>query len=170
MQIEVGKIPEQTLYPSKAKVVFVLLASLLFTVGGILAAIEGEQWGHLLYLIFGLTSGLGVMGMRKNTNYLKLRDHEFEVATLFRKTRIKWDDIDSFGIVSTTTYNGMSWTLVGWDYKKGVRATPIAIIGSRAHNKWQVGKDETLPDSYGLRPTHLLSLMNERLEASRSAQ
>ena len=49
----VDQIPERTLYPSRAKFVFLLLVCLLFTLGGIQAASAGEQWGHLAYLIFG---------------------------------------------------------------------------------------------------------------------
>ena len=64
--------------------------------------------------------------MKKQTNYLKLWDNEFEIATLANKRRIKWDDVDCFGIVSIDIYNGGYWTLIGWDYKKGVTAPPFA--------------------------------------------
>ena len=120
--MEVDQIPERTLYPSRAKFVFLLLVCLLFTLGGIQVASAGEQWGHLAYLIFGLSSAACVLIMRNQTNYLKLGDNEFEIATLARKRRIKWDDVDSFGLVSVYMRNLGYWTLIGWDYKKGVSA------------------------------------------------
>ena len=163
-------ILERTLYPSRAKFVFLLLFCLLFTVGGVGAASEGEQWGHLLYLIFGLSSGACVLIMRKQATYLKLGDDGFEVATLLRSRRIKWDDIDSFGIVSVDMRNLGYRTLIGWDYKEGVSAPQLAILGSTTHNKRAVGKEDTLPDNYGMKAKDLFSLMNEYLEASRAAQ
>ncbi len=163
-----NQIPERTLYPSRAKFIFLLLVCLLFTASGIWAANEGVQWGHLVYLICGLSSGACMLIMIKQTNYLKLGDNEFEVATLARKRRIKWDDVDSFGIVYVHFYGGY-WTQIGWDYKEGVSAPPLAILGSTTHSKRVVGKEDTLPDTYGMKPKDLLSLMNEYLEASRAA-
>ena len=168
--MEVDQIPERTLYPSRAKFVFLLLVCLLFTLGGIQVASAGEQWGHLVYLIFGLSSAACVLIMRNQTNYLKLGDNEFEIATLARKRRIKWEDVDSFGIVSVDIYNGGYWTLIGWDYKKGVSAPPLAILGSTTQSKRAAGKEDTLPDTYGMKAKDLLSLMNDYLEASRAAQ
>jgi len=168
--VEVDQIPERTLYPSRAKFVFLLLVCLLFTLGGIQAASAGEQWGHLAYLICGLSSAACVLIMRKQTNYLKLGDNEFEIATLARKRRIKWEDVDSFGLVSLYMRNLGYWTLIGWDYKKGVSAPPLAILGSTTQSKRVVGKEDTLPDTYGMKAKDLLSLMNEYLDASRTAR
>lgn len=108
--------------------------------------------------------------MRKQTNYLKLGDNEFEIATLAGKRRIKWEDVDSFGLASVYMSNLGYWTLIGWDYKKGVSAPPLAILGSTTQSKRVVGKEDTLPDTYGMTAKDLLSLMNEYLEASRAAQ
>ncbi|MEC7960517.1 MAG: hypothetical protein VX173_08240 [Pseudomonadota bacterium] len=142
-----NQIPERTLYPSRAKFIFLLLVFLLFTLGGIQAASAGEQWGHLVYLICGLSSAACVLIMRKQTNYLKLGDNEFEIATLAGKRRIKWEDVDSFGLASVYMRNLGYWTLIGWDYKKGVSAPPLAILGSTTQNKRVVGKEDTLPDT-----------------------
>ena len=168
--MEVNQIPERTLYSSRAKFSFLLLVCLLFTASGIWAANAGEQWGHLVYLICGLSSAACVMIMKKQTNYLKLGDNEFEIATLAYKRSIKWDDVDSFGLVSVYMRNLGYWTLIGWDYKKGVRAPPLAILGSTTQSKWAVGKEDTLPDTYGMKAKDLLSLLNEYLEASRPAR
>ena len=165
-----NQIPERTLYSSRAKFVFLLLVCLLFTLGGIQAASAGEQWGHLAYLICGLSSAACVLIMRKQTNYLKLGDNEFEIATLARKRRIKWEDVDSFGLASVYMRNLGYWTLIGWDYKKGVSAPPLAILGSTTQSKRVVGKEDTLPDTYGMKAKDLLSLMNEYLDASRTAR
>ena len=164
------QIPERTLYPSRAKFVFLLLVCLLFTLGGIQAASAGEQWGHLVYLICGLSSAACVLIMRKQTNYLKLGDNEFEIATLAGKRRIKWEDVDSFGLASVYMRNLGYWTLIGWDYKKGVSAPPLAILGSTTQSKRVVGKEDTLPDTYGMKARDLLSLMNDYLKASQAAQ
>ena len=165
-----NQITERTLYPSRTKFIFLLIVCLLFTASGIWAANAGEQWGHLVYLIFGLSSAACVLIMRKQAVYLKLGDNEFEIATLAYKRRIKWDDVDCFGIVSIDIYNGGYWTLIGWNYKKGVSVPALAMLGSRTMDKRLVGKEDTLPDSYGMKAKDLLSLMNEYLDASRAAQ
>ena len=46
----------------------------------------------------------------------------------------------------------------------------LAMLGSRTMDKRLVGKEDTLPDSYGMKAKDLLSLMNEYLDASRAAQ
>ena len=97
-------------------------------------------------------------------------DNEFEIATLARKQRIKSEDVDSFRIVSVDIRHLGHWTLIGWDYKKGVSASPLAILGSTTQSKWAVGKEDTLPDTYGMKAKDLLSLMNDDLRASRAAQ
>ncbi len=168
--MEVDQIPERTLYPSRAKFVFLLLVCLLFTLGGFQAASAGEQWGRLVYLICGLLSAACVLIMVKQKNYLRLGDNEFEIATLAGKRRIKWDDIDSFGLVSVYMRNLGYWTLIGWDYKKGISAPPLAILGSTTQSKRAVGKEDTLPDTYGMKAKDLLSQMNEYLDASRTAR
>ena len=93
---------EITFYPSKAKYLQGLSASLLFTAYGVWMAYDGESMGHFIYLMFGLLSVVFVATLLPglpDASYLKLRDDEFEFIFGFgRKQCVKWDDVDSFGV------------------------------------------------------------------------
>jgi hypothetical protein len=112
-------VSELTLHTSKAKSLLLLLASLLFTVAGVFMAQDGELMGHVSYLFFGLCSVVYVVQLITGGGYLKLRDDEFEFGFGFgRKQRIKWDDVDSFGIAVVRNLSGRyvpPTRLVGWN-------------------------------------------------------
>ena len=110
---------ELTLHTSKAKSLLLLLASLLFTVAGVFMAQDGELMGHVSYLFFGLCSVVYVVQLITGGGYLKLRDDELEFGFGFgRKQRIKWDDVDGFGIAVVRNLSGRyapPTRLVGWN-------------------------------------------------------
>ena len=88
-QIEKDQMQEITFYPSKAKYLLGLSASLLFTERGVSMAYDGEWMGHFVYLFFGLLSVLFVILLLPglpDAKYLKLRDDEFEFRRLFSET------------------------------------------------------------------------------------
>ena len=150
---------EITFYPSKAKYLLGLSASLLFTERGVSMAYDGEWMGHFVYLFFGLFSVVFVTALLPglpDAKYLKLRDDEFEFRRLFRKHFVKWEDVENFEIWTFVDLPG-SIKQVGWNYKEGVEVSKFVRI-----NK-MVGIDDTLDDTYGMKMEELLSLMNERL-------
>ena len=143
---------ETTFYPSKVKQLFALLGSLLFTAVGVWMAYEGEFFGHLTYLFFGLCSVAWVVMMLPGASYLKLRDDEFEFSRLFRKHCVKWEDVENFEIWTYSQTHS-----VGWNYKEDVDVSKFVRINKK------MGIDELLPDMYGMKEDELLSLMNEHL-------
>ena len=150
---------EITFYPSKAKYLLGLSASLLFTERGVSMAYDGEWMGHFVYLFFGLFSVVFMILLLPglpDAKYLQLRDDEFEFRRLFRKHFVKWEDVENFEIWTFVDLPG-SIKQVGWNYKEGVEVSKFVRI-----NK-MVGIDDTLDDTYGMKREELLSLMNERL-------
>ena len=154
-QIEEDQMQEITFYPSKAKYLLGLSASLLFTERGVSMAYDGEWMGHFVYLFFGLLSVVFVILLLPglpDAKYLKLIDDEFEFRRLFRKHIVKWEDVENFEIWTFRNLPG-SIKQLGWNYKEGVEVSKFVRI-----NK-MVGIDDT----YGMKMEELLSLMNERL-------
>ena len=150
---------EITFYPRKAKYLFGLSASLLFTERGVSMAYDGEWMGHFVYLWFGLLSVVFVILLLPglpDAKYLKLRDDEFEFRRAFRQHFVKWEDVENFEIWTPFDLPG-SIKQVGWNYKEGVEVSKFVRI-----NK-MMGIDDTLDDTYGMKREELLSLMNERL-------
>ena len=150
---------EITFYPSKAKYLLGLSASLLFTERGVSMAYDGEWMGHFVYLFFGLFSVVFMILLLPglpDAKYLQLRDDEFEVRRLFRKHFVKWEDVENFEIWTFVDLPG-SIKQVGWNYKEGVEVSKFVGINKK------LGIDDTLDDTYGMKMEELLSLMNERL-------
>jgi|TARA_E500000178_G_scaffold205653_1_gene203195 hypothetical protein len=160
-------VSELTLHTSKAKSLLLLLASLLFTVAGVFMAQDGELMIHVSYLFFGLCSVVFVVQLITGGGYLKLRDDEFEFGFGFgRKQRIKWDDVDSFGIAVVRNLSGRyvpPTRLVGWNYKQGVDVSKFGRVMSKTLS----GREACLPYTYGIKMEELLSLLSEHLERSR---
>ena len=148
---------EITFYPSKAIRLIGTLGMLGFIVTGIWAAYRQDIFfGHLVYLLAGLNFFMSVTTMLTGASYLKLRDDEFEYGDLFRKHCVKWEDVKNFEIW-TPLHRYITAKQVGWNYKEGVEVSKSVKI-----NKW-VGIDDSLADTYGMKPDELLSLMNEHL-------
>lgn len=158
---------ELTLHTSKAKSLLLLLASLLFTVGGVFMARDGELTGHVGYVFFGLCSLAYVVQLITGGGYLKLKEDEFEFFSGFgRKQCVSWDDVDSFGVAvvrNLSRYYVPPTRLVGWNYKQGVDVSKFGRVTSKTLS----GREACLPDTYGMKLEELVSLLNEHLERSR---
>ena len=158
---------ELTLHTSKAKSLLLLLASLLFTVGGVFMARDGELTGHVGYVFFGLCSLAYVVQLITGGGYLKLKEDEFEFFSGFgRKQCVSRDDVDSFGVAvvrNLSRYYVPPTRLVGWNYKQGVDVSKFGRVTSKTLS----GREACLPDTYGMKLEELVSLLNEHLERSR---
>ncbi len=158
---------ELTLHTSKAKSLLLLLASLLFTVGGVFMARDGELTGHVGYVFFGLCSLAYVVQLITGGGYLKLKEDEFEFFSGFgRKQCVSWDDVDSFGVAvvrNLSRYYVPPTRLVGWNYKQGVDVYKFGRVTSKTLS----GREACLPDTCGMKMEELLSLLSEHLERSR---
>ena len=158
---------ELTLHTSKAKSLLLLLASLLFTVGGVFMARDGELTGHVGYVFFGLCSLAYVVQLITGGGYLKLKEDKFEFFSGFgRKQCVSWDDVDSFGVAvvrNLSRYYVPPTRLVGWNYKQGVDVSKFGRVTSKTLS----GREACLPDTYGMKLEELVSLLNEHLERSR---
>lgn len=107
----------------------------------------------LPFVIYQLVRGAG----------LKLEAQGFRVVQPWRTNYVRWTDASEFGLGSTTIIesNKGDWsTIVTYD--------DALLKGSKigALNQKLVGRNSSLPDSYGLAPEELQTLMNGWRERS----
>lgn len=105
---------------------------------------------------FGLCTLVALVALLPGANHLRLDAHGFEIRSLFRIRRYRWDDIVRFG----PTRVGLH-TMVGLDFADHVgQAARLRRV-----NRGLTGYHGALPDTYGLRVDALVA----RLEHWRQA-
>ncbi len=119
---------------------------------------EGEVWKGWIVLIFcGLCSVVGpilaIVMLIPGSSYLKLTREGFEISYFFRKTFIRWSEVDSFRVVAV---NGVK-PMVYFDYNQNYQKRAVA----RYLSNIIAGVEAGLPDNYGKDPEELARLMNE---------
>jgi len=145
-------LEEKTLYPGKFKNIFLLLISIIFTVGGIFMLMDGETFGWFVSGFFGICLIVAIIGLLPNANYLKLDKNGFEMCTLFKKSAYRWEDIQLFrsGKVHVKTMVMFNFSE---DFQKHKTMRKV--------NAKIAGKEGALPDTYGLKAEELADLMND---------
>ena len=142
-----------TLRPRPWKWLGMLLGCLAFCVIALLMLRDGRVAGWFCLAVFGLGDVIAAVALLPGANYLHLDEEGFIFSSLFRAHRVRWDEVEGFGVVRVA-----SSQMVGWLYRegrqpqgRGVRMS-LAIAGCHA----------ALPENYGLRAEELAQLL-ERL-------
>ena len=132
-----------TLRPSRTRWLLVLAIGLLFAVGGVWMIQDGK-W------IFGLVALIAAVAMLPGAGGLILDREGFDVTSLFRRYRIRWQDTADFAAVSIPPAHQK---MVGYnDLKRS--SSRLAKM-----NVAIVGRDAAIPDTYGLSADALAQLM-----------
>lgn len=107
---------------------------------------------------FGLCTAVALLNLLPGASGLVLDDEGFEIVSLFRRSRIGWDEVARFGEVRV----GMQ-RMVGFDFTDAARG------GTRLHrvNRSISGFHGALPDTYRLGAAVLAERMEARLQAWR---
>ncbi len=146
-----------TLQASRTKNLGLLLLCLAFVLGGVWMIQDGEKLGWLVMGFFGLGPPVFLVQMLPGASYLQLDEDGFTFCNLYRRTRIRWRDVESFGVVNLGAGGFRSRRMVGFDYVSG---HPDHGRG-RALSKSLAGVEGALPDNYGWDVEELAALMNE---------
>ena len=89
-----------TLYPSRRKWLYVLLASAAFVVAGLLLIASPLAYHNMLgwasLVFFGLGMLVAIVVLLPGTSYLKLDREGFEIVMLFRRFTVRWRDATGF--------------------------------------------------------------------------
>jgi hypothetical protein len=139
-----------TLYPSRRKWLLVLAGGLLFTVGGVLMVRSGDQIGWFPLIFFALVAVVATAAMLPGAGALRLDREGFEVTTLFRRHRSRWQDTTGF-MAARIPPAPQRWVVFDDLTQSAKRLAKI--------NVEIIGRNGALPDTYGLSPDDLASVM-----------
>ena len=139
-----------TLYPSRRKWLLVFAGCALFAVGGFWMIKDGDPWGWLVLIFFGLGVLVAAVAMLPGAGALTLDAEGFEAANLFRRHRTRWQDTTGF---QAARIPPAQQKLVIYDDVTQSTKTVAQI------NVGIVGRNAALPDTYGLSAAHLAQLM-----------
>ena len=89
-----------TLRPSRTRWLLVLAIGLLFAVGGVWMIQDGRWMGWYVLVFFGLVALIAAVAMLPGAGGLILDREGFDVTSLFRRYRIRWQDTADFAAVS----------------------------------------------------------------------
>ena len=141
-----------TLRPSRTRWLLVLAIGLLFAVGGVWMIQDGEWMGWYVLVFFGLVALIAAVAMLPGAGGLILDREGFDVTSLFRRYRIRWQDTADFAAVSIPPAHQK---MVGYNYNDLKRSSSrLAKM-----NVAIVGRDAAIPDTYGLSADALAQLM-----------
>jgi hypothetical protein len=87
------------LWPSRRKIVGMLLASFAFVVVGVFLIPSGHWVGWLSVAVFGLGVLVFVLQLLPQSAYLRVGPDGFTVCTLFRAHSCRWSDVGPFKVV-----------------------------------------------------------------------
>lgn len=144
-----------TLRSSRKKYLVRLGAGALFTAVGLGMASEEPFIGYLTAGFFGIGLLVCAVQLLPNSSYLRLGPEGFTVCSLFRSHTVPWSDVAEFWVIRVGGND-----MVGWDFAPHYQAQAVG----RAVATSLTGVGAALPDSYGMDPEELASLMNELRE------
>jgi hypothetical protein len=145
------KMFPKTLYPSKTKFAVMLLGALAFVAVGVLALRSGVRAMWLPILFFGLCSLVFATTLLPQASFLRLEKEGFTFVSLFRRSTVKWRDVQAFHPGKL-----ISNSMVFFDYVIPGAPHPTA----RKMSVDLCGHEAALPDTYGLSAEELAALMN----------
>jgi len=144
--------PQLLLRPSPAKnLAFGALCAVL-TLGGVWLVLRGDWVGWPTMVMFGVGALLFLVQMVPSVSFLRLTDEGFEMCSLGRQHRYRWEDVTGFRPIKIRHAS-----LVGFDFVPGygghakARALAVALSGTEG----------ALPDTYGRSVQALADLMND---------
>lgn len=146
--------PPETLLlrPSLAKRLVRLASCALFTFIGAMMIRDGEAWGWLVLGFFGLAAALFLALLLPGAEYLRLTAEGFEVRSLWRSHRQRWDDVAVFH-AGRIARNAMVLIDYAPTYARQRSARRLAA--------GIAGAEGALPDTYGHSAEALAELLND---------
>jgi hypothetical protein len=139
-----------TLYPSRRKWLLVLAGGVLLAAGGVLMVRSGDPTGWFPLIFFALVAVVAAAAMLPGAGALLLDREGFQVTTLFRHHRTRWQD--ATGFMASRIPPASQRFVVYDDVTQSAKS--LAKI-----NVEIIGRNGALPDTYGLSPDDLASVM-----------
>lgn len=137
-------------HPSRLKFVLLLIVCLLFSFGGIYMVRDGASGGWAVLLFFGLGVLVCIAIVLPGANGLTLGPDGFEVRSMYRGARTRWQDASGFMSAQIPPYGHNMVVYDDATIKPGMLAK--ANVG-------MTGRNAALPDTYGMNADGLAALM-----------
>ena len=153
-----------TLYPSKRKLLGLLLVSILFAIGGWWLVGENPWMGYLTIFFFGLGALVFAFQLMLNNSFLRVDPDGLLISHFGRTSVIPWHDIERFSVIKIRSTGFTASKMVGITYADGHAS---GSSGLKQANVALTGSEGSLPDTYGMRAEALVDLLNERLRTVR---
>jgi hypothetical protein len=151
---------ELTLRPGRLRNFVFLIGGAGFTAGAWWLSDEHQVVGWLGVIFFGAGAVAFAILLLPGASFLKLTRDGMTVVSLFRRSTYRWDDIDSFGVMSLEKFGGTKY---------------VGIIFSASYQGHKIGRKMVatmtgfqggLPDTYGMSADDLVDLLSDwRLRA-----
>jgi hypothetical protein len=147
-----------TYLSSKRRVIGLILGSGAFVAVAIFIYGKHPFVASLCGGFFGLCALVGLVNLHPGAGYLTLRADGFEFASVFRKTFVRWNDVEAFVPITMSGNKFVAWNYVqGYDAHEKMRRINVSVSGVEA----------MLPDTYGFKHEELAARMNELRETAR---
>ena len=150
-----------TLYPSRRKWLLLMAGCLLFAVGGIGEAHNGNAMDWLGVAFFGLGAIVPGLMLLHGAASIRLDSDGFEMTNLFRHARFHWQDASGFEaqfppVLRAFAIPPPSWNkFVAFDNAKMRNSTSTRVIALLMKHNAQLG------DTYGFSADELAKLMTQ---------
>lgn len=146
--VELPGRPEFTLPGSRRKWVLMALVCLVLGGSGLLAVRAGESLGWLPGIFFGGGLLVALVQLLPGSSYLRVGPEGIEWCALFRRRRLRWDDIEGFG----------HFPRGGQEFVGILYPRPPESFSEKA-SLGLVGFHEALPDTYGRKAADLAAIL-----------
>ena len=151
------------LRPKRSSAVWLLLVCAMFVACGVWMAQEKGWIGYLCAGFFAIGIPVALVQLLPGSTYLRLEDDGLSFANMFRVTKIPWNTVDQFFVVTMKQTGATVHKMVGLNF---VPSYDGARIGRRISSA--IAQCEcALPDTYGRKAEELADILNACLESSR---
>jgi hypothetical protein len=141
-----------TLFPSRTRWFWVLLGCMIFVAGGIHMIAVGAATGWLVAGFFGLGTVVAAVMLLPGAGALKLDRDGFEVTSLYRRHRTRWQDATGFEAVTVAVPFRVQRMVAYDDVNLAGQSLAKLSVAIAGHNAG-------LPDTYGLAVDDLAGLL-----------
>lgn len=149
------KNQELVFYASRTKAVLLLLGSIAFVAIGWWMKEQKPLIGWLCVLFFSLGVPAALVMFLPGVMYLRLDHDGFEMSSIGRKNKIRWQDVESFKIASI---RGAKMIAINYRPSFTDQKMARAVAGALA------GMEGAIPNSYNVSLGELERVLNQWLE------
>jgi len=126
--------------------------------------LSGERIGYLIAAFFALGIPAALIQMVPGSGFLRIDASGVTFSNVFRRTFLRWSDIETFYVVTLRSHGIKAHEMVGFEYAPACDRSRTA----RKLAKFISDCEGALPDTYGKKASDLAELLNARLAEAKA--